>query len=129
MSMSYVNRDNKVSMSDKHRRIVDANLALLSALMFSAALASVVTAVHADESNNTTRQGRDLYIQYGCYQCHGYEGQGGLISGPRIAPTALPLDAFAEILRRPYGVMPAYSPNVLSDEILKGIHEYLQSID
>ncbi len=129
MLTSYVNRDNKMSVRDKHRRVVDANRVLLTALLLSAAMASVATAVQADESNNTAREGRDLYIKYGCYQCHGYEGQGGLISGPRIAPTGLPLDAFAAILRRPYGTMPAYSPNVLSDEILKGIHEYLRSIE
>ena len=118
-----------MSMRNKHRRVVDANVVLLTALLLSAAMASVATVVQADESNNEARKGRDLYIKYGCYQCHGYEGQGGLISGPRIAPTALPLDAFVEILRRPYGTMPAYSPNVLSDEILEGIHGYLQSIE
>ena len=51
------------------------------------------------------------------------------MSGPRIAPPALPYEAFAEIVRRPYGVMPAYSPNVMSDEILKGIHDYVRSIE
>ncbi len=111
------------------RRFVDTNIVLLAGLLVFAGMAAIATPVRADESKNSAREGRYLYIEYGCYSCHGYEGQGGLISGPRIAPTALPLDAFSEILRRPYGVMPAYSPNVLSDEVLRGIHEYLQSIE
>ena len=38
------------------------------------------------------RDDRALYVNYGCYQCHGYEGQGGEAS--RIAPTAYPLETF-----------------------------------
>ena len=82
----------------------------------------------AQRSDNLAADGRELYIRYGCYACHGYEGQGGLLSGPRIAPEVLPLDAFVEILRRPSGTMPAHSPNVLSDEIIGRIHEYLRTI-
>ena len=53
----------------------------------------------------------------------------GLTALPVSAAMAIvAMDAFAAIVRRPYGVMPTYSPNVLSDEILKGIHEYLRSI-
>jgi mono/diheme cytochrome c family protein len=72
--------------------------------------------------------GREDYVQMGCYQCHGYEGHGGGSAGPRIAPDPLAYDAFARIVRRPYGVMPAYSPRVLSDEGLKRIYEYVKSI-
>jgi len=81
-----------------------------------------------NEGKAAAAHGRKLYIRYGCYQCHGYEGQGGLTSGPRLAPDPVPLPAFIEICRRPYGVMPAYSPNVLSDEKLGKIHAYLLSI-
>jgi mono/diheme cytochrome c family protein len=29
--------------------------------------------------------GRKLFVSFGCYQCHGYEAQGGA-AGPRLAP-------------------------------------------
>lgn len=90
----------------------------------------LMTAVADARGQGTPRpQGEALYIEYGCYQCHGYEGQGGLLSGPRIAPDPLPLKAFMEILRRPYGVMPAYSEHVVTDETLTAIHGYLRTIE
>ena len=75
-----------------------------------------------------TESGRENYVRYGCYQCHGYEGQGAGFSGPRIAPNALPYETFAQILRRPYGEMPAYSTRVLTDAELESIYAFLESI-
>ncbi len=70
--------------------------------------------------------GSEEYIEMGCYQCHGYDGNGG--GGPRLAPDPLPFEAFSSVVRRPPNVMPAYSPNVLTDEKLRDIYEYLESI-
>jgi len=70
--------------------------------------------------------GRDRFITYGCYQCHGYEGQGG--DGARIAPSPYPFEAFAALVRRPGNVMPAYAPEALGDADLRAIYEYLRSI-
>lgn len=66
------------------------------------------------------------YVENGCWQCHGFQGQG--MAGPTLAPGPLPYEAFAVLVRKPAGVMPAYSPNVLPDDQLKRIHAYLQSI-
>src|SRR5258708_15189695 len=75
---------------------------------------------------------RDVYVAYGCYQCHGYEGQGGgVYGGPRIAPRVWPFAAFAAQLRRPRGSpipMPAFSAVVLDEADLKKIYNYLLSI-
>ena len=81
----------------------------------------------ADEQN-TQQYGRSLYIQKGCYACHGYEGQGGIISGPKLAPNPLPVDVFIMRVRRPIADMPAYSTRVLKDEELLEIYQYLQTI-
>jgi mono/diheme cytochrome c family protein len=70
--------------------------------------------------------GRKLYVSYGCWQCHGYEGQGGA-AGPRIAPRPLPLDGFSKIVRRPPNQMPAYSQRLVPDAELAAIHAYLAS--
>lgn len=68
---------------------------------------------------------RDL-VENGCWQCHGFQGQG--MAGPALAPKPLPYEAFSAYVRKPAGVMPAFSPKVLSDERLKRIHDYLSSI-
>jgi mono/diheme cytochrome c family protein len=68
---------------------------------------------------------RALYEANGCYQCHGYEGQGG--AAPRISPTAYSFDAFAAFVRRPVNEMPAYSPRVLGDAALQMIYDYVRS--
>jgi len=78
----------------------------------------------AQEQNQPV--GKAEYIQMGCYQCHGYEGQGG--GGPRLAPEPLAYEAFANITRRPYGVMPAYPPALLSEETLGRIYQYMNAI-
>ncbi len=68
------------------------------------------------------------YITYGCYQCHGFSGQGGA-AGPRLAPDPLAFNIFAEFVRRPLNRMPAYSPSVLGNDTLAVIYEYMNSID
>jgi ubiquinol-cytochrome c reductase cytochrome c subunit len=70
--------------------------------------------------------GRTLYASNGCFQCHGYEGQGG-VAGPRIAPSPYPYVAFSVLVRRPANVMPAYAPSVLSDGDLRAIFDYVRS--
>lgn len=70
------------------------------------------------------RNGEQLYVAYGCYQCHGYEGQGG-VAGPRIGPSPYPFIAFATLVRRPANVMPAYAPSVLDDATLETIYQYV----
>lgn len=72
--------------------------------------------------------GRNVYVDKGCHYCHGYDGQGAVSTGPRIAPEPLPKDAFFEFVRRPPNVMPAYPPEVLSGEELERIYEYVASI-
>ncbi len=69
-----------------------------------------------------------MYIQKGCYACHGYEGQGGVISGPRLAPNPLPVEVFITRVRHPVADMPAYSGKVLKDAELLDIYTYLQTI-
>ena len=69
---------------------------------------------------------RELFVRYGCYQCHGYEGQGG--DGLRIAPSPYPFDAFALKVRKPANEMPAYAPEVLSDTDLQALYRYVRAI-
>jgi ubiquinol-cytochrome c reductase cytochrome c subunit len=84
-------------------------------------VAAIATAAPAQPPN-----GEALFVANGCYQCHGYVGQGG--AGPRLAPTAYPYEAFDRLVRRPSNEMPAYAAEVLSADALRAIYAYLRSI-
>lgn len=71
-------------------------------------------------------RGRIVFKTVGCYECHGYAGQGGV--GPRLAPLPWPDEASAQFVRGTTGAMPAYSDKVLSDADLKAIFAYLHSL-
>jgi mono/diheme cytochrome c family protein len=70
--------------------------------------------------------GKKVFDSYGCYQCHGHVGQGGV--GPRIAPRPIPFAAFSKYVRQPAGEMPPYTAKVVSAQDLLDIYSYLQSI-
>lgn len=82
----------------------------------------------ADAVSAEIEQGLALYNDFGCYQCHGHYGQGGN-AGPKLAPDPLPYEAFQVIVRRPVAKMPPYTEKVLSDEQLRSMHAYLQSLE
>ena len=71
--------------------------------------------------------GKKLFLADGCYQCHGYVGQGGR-AGARIGPPVLNTAALIRYVRRPSGQMPAYTEKVISDQQLTDIYAYLKSI-
>ena len=66
------------------------------------------------------------YVEMGCWQCHGFQGQGGRASP--LSARLLPYEAFENQVRRPRNTMPAYTQNVLSDERLRAIYSYLEQI-
>ena len=70
--------------------------------------------------------GKKLFVSYGCYQCHGYEGQGGA-AGPRLAPRPFPLAALTAYVRKPTNQMPPYGERLVPDADLAHIHAYLES--
>jgi ubiquinol-cytochrome c reductase cytochrome c subunit len=71
--------------------------------------------------------GRKIYVTHGCYQCHGYQGQGSN-AGSRLAPGPLPYVAFAYQVRQPRARMPAYSPKITSDQELADVYAFLLTI-
>jgi len=91
-------------------------------LLFASALTITAALVRADP----VPADRAKFVRYGCYQCHGYEGQGG--EALRIAPSAYPFEIFAGRVRKPANEMPAYAPEVLSDADLEAIYRYVRAI-
>ena len=104
--------------------LLTAGLTCVSSASAQAPAAPRPSAPAAVASNVDT--GKKLYVSYGCWQCHGYEGQGSA-AGLRIAPRPLPLAVFTAYIRRPTNVMPPYTDKVVSEADLALIHAYLQS--
>ena len=71
--------------------------------------------------------GKKLFMNYGCYQCHGTQGQ-GTTAGARLAPKPIALPALIAYVRHPSGQMPPYTAKVVSDAELADIRAYLASI-
>jgi mono/diheme cytochrome c family protein len=72
--------------------------------------------------------GKRLYAADGCYQCHGRAAQGARPTGPRLARTDLPFDAFVQQLRQPSDLMPPYTRVVMSDKDVADIYAYLKTL-
>lgn len=93
----------------------------------------------AAAAKGNAERGRRLFIQFSCFTCHGYEGQGGSYTGPRIAPNPPPWRAIAAFVRNPPGlkkpyiyvpftVMPPFPSRILSDRDIRDIYAYLKSV-
>jgi ubiquinol-cytochrome c reductase cytochrome c subunit len=78
----------------------------------------------------SAENGKVAFIKNGCWQCHGFDGQGSVAtSGGRvIANTKLPLEAFKAFVRNSSGEMPPFREQMLSDSDLADIYAYLESL-
>jgi mono/diheme cytochrome c family protein len=94
-------------------------------LLTAAALAAFTANPAAGAGN--AEKGKKAFEQHGCWQCHGFAGQGG-VTGPKLAPNPMPLEAMNVFVRNSNRAMPPYQKAVLSDGDLADIHAYLQSI-
>lgn len=99
---------------------------IISLLALAAGPGMAAVAPAADPQ--AVARGKAAYETLGCYQCHGYVGQGSMASGAALAPNPQPLAYYQAYVRNPRGQMPPYSPAILSDAQLADIHAYLRSI-
>ena len=72
------------------------------------------------------QNGKLLFTNDGCYECHGRAAQGGV--GPRLGPHPLPLAAIITYIRQPTAEMPPYTAKVISDAEIADIYAFLQSL-
>jgi ubiquinol-cytochrome c reductase cytochrome c subunit len=89
--------------------------------------ASTVSA-ETGKASASAELGKALFVKNGCWQCHGFMGQGGGVAGPKLAPDPMPLEAMNNFVRNSNRGMPPYREAVLSNEDLAAIHAYLSSI-
>jgi len=71
--------------------------------------------------------GKRVFVRDGCYECHGYAGQ-GTIAGARIGPPVLNAEGMIRYIRKPAGAMPAFTDKVLSDQEVNDIYAYLKTM-
>lgn len=108
-----------------------AAFALAIILFSSSALVRIVDAAQepkpADAPAGNAESGKRIFAKNGCYECHGREGQGSTMTGPRIAPDPIPFEVLVRYVRKPTGEMPPYTAKVISDQELADIYAFLQS--
>jgi mono/diheme cytochrome c family protein len=96
-------------------------------LILPAALITGLASIPNSMAAGSAEKGRAAYVNNGCWQCHGFAGQGG-ITGPKLAPDPLPFNALSAFIRSSKGPMPPYQEAILSNADLADIYAYLQSI-
>jgi mono/diheme cytochrome c family protein len=104
-----------------------ANRLYVSAFVVAAGLMAASGALAQSAPSGNADHGKQLFAKDGCYQCHGYVGQGGN-AGPRLAPSPIAYEAFSKQLREPVHDMPPYGEKILSDKDAADIYAYLGTI-
>ena len=98
-------------------RSVTLGLAVLAASLVTGEAALAASA----------EKGKSEFLKHGCWQCHGYQGQGG-VTGPKLAPDPIPFDTLSNFVRTTNRQMPPFRKEILADDDLADIYAYLQSI-
>ena len=75
-----------------------------------------------------TQNGKKLFTNYGCFECHGHQAEGTSVGGPRLGPNPISFVAFSRYTRQPTGQMPPFTIKVTSDADLADIYAFLQSL-
>ncbi len=96
-----------------------------SQVWFAAVAAGLVFGLGSVSS--ASEKGKQLFVKHGCWQCHGFVGQGGG-AGPALVPEVMPLEAMANFVRNSSRAMPPYREAVLPNADLAEIHAYLASV-
>jgi len=99
--------------------------------IFRAVLAALLAGIffaHGCALAASAEKGKAAFLKHGCWQCHGTQGQGSVVTsnGKVLAPD--PLETFSGFVRSTKGAMPPYSESVLPNEDLVDIYAYLSSI-
>jgi len=94
-----------------------------------AAFATSLVMAGGPTSAADAARGKTLFTEkYGCFQCHGTQGQGSFVTGPKLAPNPMPYEALANFVRTSARAMPPYPEAILPNEDLADMYAYLESI-
>lgn len=70
-------------------------------------------------------KGKELFLKYSCYACHGFAGHAG--PGGRIAPMRMNQPGFTAFIRNPRR-MPPYSTDMLPDSQAADLFAYISTL-
>ena len=95
-----------------------------------AALAASLVFGHGAALAASAEKGKALFVQHGCWQCHGFVGQGSVASsgGKVLARTEMPFETFSAFVRSTNRAMPPFSEKILPNDDLADIYAYLESV-
>jgi mono/diheme cytochrome c family protein len=102
------------------RKSLPPSVAVVLACLLSATASFAQGAPKGDTAN-----GKKLFETVGCFECHGYAGQGGGAGPKLISPP--PWEAFILQVRTPRQVMPPFTTKVLSDQQAADIYSYIST--
>src|SRR2546427_4368618 len=88
-------------------------------------VACVAAAQTPQTAGGNPTAGKDLYLKYSCYACHGYDGHGG--AGARLVPMQMTVERFTAYVHNPRQ-MPPYTEKILSDAQLADLFAYIKSL-
>ena len=112
----------------KRAVLIAASAVLVLACLFAEAQTAPSVSKPAVSASGDAKNGKRIYASHGCYECHGREGQGSVLTGPRIGPHPTQFSVFVKYIRQPRGEMPPYTEKVVSDGELADIYAFLQSL-
>ena len=101
---------------------------IILALAGLIAAAAPACAQQGSAPAGNAENGKTLYLQVGCYECHGQAGQGARMTGPRISRTEFPFEGFLYQLRHPANQMPPYEAAALSDQDAADLYAYVRQM-
>jgi ubiquinol-cytochrome c reductase cytochrome c subunit len=78
--------------------------------------------------SSASEKGKQLFVKHGCWQCHGFQGQGGGVAGPALTPEVMPFEAMNNFVCNSNRSMPPYKEAILPDADMKEIHAYLVAL-
>lgn len=103
-----------------------ATAAVMAGFSATAILAQQPAEANAPKGDAT--RGKDLFIKYTCYGCHGFSAQNGP-GRNRLNPMTMTVSDFISRVRKPGSTqMPTYSAKVLSDQQAADIWAYVKTL-
>ena len=97
----------------------------LSRFAMAAALLLPGVALAQQAPAGDAAKGKELFMSFACYSCHGFDGHGG--AGARLSQTRMTQAGFTSYVRNPARI-PSYSTKVLSDAQLGDLYAYIKSL-
>ena len=99
---------------------------LVLGFLLPIALTTWMVTAALGQSGNAAK-GKQFFMDYSCYACHGFSGQNG--TGAKLVPMKISAVAFTAYVRSPRTKqMPTYSSKVITDAQLADIHAYIQTL-